>query len=149
MLKEHNNEQLRQKGIKENVIPFYQIWTELVNEKTMDVYQYRILTSLSALEELAEVLKKTISGVFVNDANVKSCREETLYILNSDMFLEKYYKAIRTLSNQVSFEKLVNLCNEVVVAELDANVKNIAAERFKCIQTMELSESIRRMSKAR
>lgn len=94
MLKEQNDEHLRQKGVREEVIPFYQIWQELVNEKTLDIYQYRILTSLSALEELAEVLKKTISGIFTNDANVESCREETLYILNSDTIIEKYYKAI-------------------------------------------------------
>lgn len=94
MLKEQNDEQLRQKGVKKEVIPFYQIWQELVNEKTLDIYQYRILTSFSALEELAEVLRKTIAGVFTNDANVESCREETLYILNSDIVVEKHYKAI-------------------------------------------------------
>lgn len=94
MLREQNNELLRQKGVNEIVIPFYQMWQELVNEKTMDIYQYRILTSLSALEELAEVLRKTMAGIFTNDANIESCREETLYILNSDTILEKYYKAI-------------------------------------------------------
>ena len=94
MLKEQNDEILRQKGVKEKVIPFYQIWQELVNEKTLDIYQYRILTTLSALEELAEVIRKTISGIFTNDANIESCREETLYILNSDVIMEKYYNAI-------------------------------------------------------
>lgn len=94
MLKEQNDEQLKQKGVKEKVIPFYQLWQELLNEKTLDIYQYRILTSLSALKELAEVLRKTIAGLFTNDANIESCREETLYILNSDMILEKEYKAI-------------------------------------------------------
>lgn len=94
MLREQNNELLRQKGVNDTLIPFYQIWQELVNEKTMDIYQYRVLTSLSALEELAEVLRKTMSGIFTNDANIESCREETLYILNSDMILNKYYKAI-------------------------------------------------------
>lgn len=94
MLREQNDKLLRQKGVKEQVIPFYQIWQELVNEKTLDIYQYRILTSLSALEELAEVLRKTIAGIFTNDANIESCREETLYLLNSDVILEKYYKAI-------------------------------------------------------
>lgn len=94
MLKGQNDEQLKLRGVKEKVIPFCQIWKELINEKTLDIYQYRILTSLSALEELAEVLRKTIAGVFTNDANVESCREETLYILNSDMIIEKHYKAI-------------------------------------------------------
>lgn len=94
MLREQNDGLLRQKGVDEKVVPFYQIWQELVNEKTMDIYQYRILTSLSALEELAEVLRKTLAGIFINDANIESCREETLYILNTDMILEKYYRAI-------------------------------------------------------
>lgn len=58
-------------------------------------------------------------------------------------------KAGRTLSNQVAFEKLLGLKNEFVVAELEANVKNIAAERFKCIRTVELSENVKRMSKGR
>jgi len=94
MLKNNNDIQLLKKGVKEKIIPFYQIWQELVNEKTYDIYQYRILTSLSALEEFAEVLRKTLAGVFTNDANVESCREETLYILNSDNIMEKYYKGI-------------------------------------------------------
>lgn len=58
-------------------------------------------------------------------------------------------KTGKTLSNQVAFEKLKGLCNEVIVEELTANVKSIAAQRFRCIQTLELSESIRRMSRGR
>lgn len=94
MLRNNNDEQLKQNGIREELIPFYQIWQELVNEKTLDIYQYRILTSLSALKELAEILKKTLAGVFTNDANVESCREETLYIINTDIIMEKHYKGI-------------------------------------------------------
>ena len=55
LLKKQNDMQLKRLGVTDKVIPFYQIWQELVNEKTLDIYQYRILTSLSALEELAEV----------------------------------------------------------------------------------------------
>ena len=42
MLKNQNDEQLKQRGISEKVIPFYQVWQELVNAKTLDIYQYRI-----------------------------------------------------------------------------------------------------------
>ena len=94
MLKDNNDEQLRRKGVMEKLIPFYQIWQELVNEKTLDIYQYRILTSLSALEELSEVLRKTLTGVFIYDANVEACREESLFILNTDAIMEKYYKGV-------------------------------------------------------
>lgn len=49
MLKGNNDQQLSAQNIYECVIPFYQIWQELVSEKTLDVYQYRVLNSLNAL----------------------------------------------------------------------------------------------------
>lgn len=91
MLKGQNDAQLKQKGINEIAIPFYQRWQELVNERTLDIYQYRVLTSLSALEELADVLEKTVVGVFTNDANIEACRAETLHILNSDFIMSTQY----------------------------------------------------------
>ena len=94
MLKKQNDKHLKQIGINEQVIPFYQRWQELVNEKTLDIYQYRVLTSLSALEELADVLEKTVAGVFTNDANVEACRAETLYILNSDLIMKMQHIAL-------------------------------------------------------
>lgn len=79
--------------------------------------------------------------------------DKMVVVFNPDAIHNPYLfiidKAGKTLSNQVAFEKLLSLKNEVVVAELDANVKNIAAERFKCIQTANLSESVVRMSKGR
>lgn len=100
MLKGNNDSKLLENGIIEIVIPFYQIWQEIVNEKTLDIYQYRILTSLSALKELSLVLNKTLKGIFTNDANIDSCREETLYIINSDCILEKYCRGI---TNRLKF----------------------------------------------
>lgn len=94
MLKENNDAQLIENGVNEIIIPFYQIWQELVNVKTLDIYQYRILTSLSALKELSIVISKTLKGIFTNDANIDSCREETLYIINNDDILNKYCKGI-------------------------------------------------------
>lgn len=58
-------------------------------------------------------------------------------------------KAGRQLNDKVSISSLSNLINEFVVAELEANIKNIAASRFKCIQTEELSAQIRRSAKGR
>lgn len=94
MLKENNDELLLEIGINSVVVPFYQIWKELVNEKTMDIYQYRLFTSLSALEEFAVVLKKTLSGVFTNDANIESCREEVLHAINNDSVFTYFYHGI-------------------------------------------------------
>lgn len=94
MLKGSNNQQLLKKGIKEEVVVFYQMWQELVNSKTLDVYQYRVLTSLSAIEEMIQVLDKTLAGLFIGDANIEACREETMYILNHDPIMPQYYKPV-------------------------------------------------------
>ena len=142
MLRGQNNEALIQKNVNEIVIPFYQIWQEMVNEKTMDIYQYRILTSLSALEELAEVLRKTMAGIFTNDANIESCREETLYILNSDMIMEKYYKAI---ANRLRFGMGQKLKTDAEKTRLYALVKYAVVEiavKYEWYAVEELKSSI-------
>lgn len=92
MLKYSNNEQLIQGNIHPRYVPFVQIWQELFDKRTLDIYQYRVMTSLSALKELESVLVKTLSGLFTSDANVTACREETLYILKQDPLLDKHYK---------------------------------------------------------
>ena len=94
MLKGNNDQQLSAQNIYECAIPFYQIWQELVSEKTLDVYQYRVLNSLNALKEFVEVMKKTIKGLFNSDANVEACKEEILDILKKDRILRKHYKAL-------------------------------------------------------
>lgn len=94
MLAKNNDSKLKRRGVNERVIPFYQIWQELVDRRTLDVYQYRVLTASSALSELYLVIEKTLSGLFTSDANIEACREETLYILNNDPVLPQYNIAL-------------------------------------------------------
>ncbi len=94
MLKGSNDDILIAKNVPDICVPFYQIWQELVDSRTLDVYQYRVLTSLSALKELDSVIEKTLSGLFNSDANIEACRSETLYILNQDTVLERHCKPI-------------------------------------------------------
>ena len=94
MLKGCNDEKLIASNVPKECIIFYQLWQELVDRRTLDVYQCRVLNSLSALKELESVIMKTLSGVFNSNANIEACREETLYLLKQDVILEKYYKTI-------------------------------------------------------
>lgn len=94
MLSGYNDEMLISSGVREEVVPFYQRWQELMNKKTLDIYQYKIMTSLTAMQEMVEVIKKTQAGLFTTDANIKACREELLFILNHDKVLMKYNRAI-------------------------------------------------------
>ena len=94
MLKGMNDSQLISGGILSEVVPFFQVWQELVHAKTLDIYQYNLFTSLSVLEELITVIEKTINGFLISDANIESCRMEALYIVKSDQILERFYPTI-------------------------------------------------------
>ena len=82
MLSGSNDEKLAYKKVDSKVVPLYQVWQELVHVQTLDVYQYRVLTSFSALKELLAVIEKTQQGLFTTDDNIDACRLETLYILS-------------------------------------------------------------------
>ena len=94
MLNGSNDKVLINRGVKAVIVPFYQRWQELMHKKTLDIYQYKIMTSLSAMKELVLVIKKTKEGLFTSDANIEACRKELLYILNRDRVMEMYHKAI-------------------------------------------------------
>ena len=89
MLSGSNDSKLTSQQVDPKVVPLYQVWQELVHVQTLDVYQYRVLTSFSALKELLSVIKKTQQGLFTTDDNIDACRLETLYILKQDEALEK------------------------------------------------------------
>jgi len=94
MLARSNNDRLFRERVNEKCIVFYQIWQELFDSRTLDVYQYRVMNSLSLLIEMESVIKKTLSGLFNSDANIEACREELLHSLNCDAVLNKYYKPL-------------------------------------------------------
>lgn len=94
MLKGNNDQDLKNQSVNEELVPFVQIWHEMVYNFTLDVYQYRILNSLTALKELSEVIKKTIEGVYTTNHNIDCCRLETLDTIKRDPILEKYEKGI-------------------------------------------------------
>lgn len=114
----------------------------------------KIMAALNQVFDKAELnLKNNPPGEICYCVTRLSRTDKLVVAFNPDALHNPYLFVIdktgKTLSNQVAFEKLLGLRNEIVVAELDANVKSIAADRFKCIQTVELSESIKRMSKGR
>lgn len=94
MLKGKNNDKLKERKIEGEFHLFYQLWQELVNDKTLDTYQYKILYSLKAVEELIEVLEKNMQGVFSTHHHVEACGKETLKLIREDPVLFKHYPHI-------------------------------------------------------
>ncbi|MFA6808063.1 MAG: hypothetical protein WCR27_03630 [Eubacteriales bacterium] len=94
MLKYNNDQELKERGVNIELLYFYQRWQELVDNRTVDVYQYGIHNLYTSIYELLDVIKKTINGLYTSDHNIDCCCEETLSILNIDDVLVKYEKPL-------------------------------------------------------
>ena len=90
MIKNDNNNNLSQKGINPKLYFFIQLWHELLSKKTLDIYQYRILNTFSALNELVSVIDKTNDGILYTLHNIESCIAECYEIVSKDIILEKH-----------------------------------------------------------
>ncbi len=52
MTKNCNDLDLTGNGVDSKSILFYQLWKELTDKRTLDSYQFRVMNTLSVLEEL-------------------------------------------------------------------------------------------------
>lgn len=58
MLSNSNDSRLRQKNVDNKYIFFFQRWQELLESRTLDMYQYNILNTYVACVELIDVIEK-------------------------------------------------------------------------------------------
>lgn len=90
MLARSNDAHLQQRyRIDSKYIFFYQRWKEMLDNRTLDMYQYNILNSYVACIELSDVIDKTMSGLLTSRQNIDDCKEETLLIVKTDEILKK------------------------------------------------------------
>ena len=103
MVKKDLNSDLKHKGVEEKYYFFLQLWHELLDQRTLDIYQYRLFNTYSALNELVSVIDKTICGVFTNSCNIEACTEECAYIVKQDNIIKKYNSSLwNTLNNHLN-----------------------------------------------
>ncbi len=107
MLVKSNDARLqRYKKINNEYIFFYQRWQEMLESRTLDMYQYNILNSYVACMELYEVIEKTMSGLFTSRQNIDDCKEETLLIVKSDEILEKHNRPLKIMLLRILGSKI-------------------------------------------
>lgn len=94
MLAGSNNRALQYKKVNEELLFFYQRWSEMLESRTLDMYQYNILNSCVACIELADVIDKTLSGLLTSRQNVDDVKSEAFEILKADDVIEKYNKPL-------------------------------------------------------
>lgn len=107
MLARSNNARLqRYHKIDNEYVFFYQRWQEMLDGRTLDMYQYNILNSYVACMELYDVIEKTMSGLFTSRQNIDDCKEETLSIVKSDAILEKHNRTLKTMLLRILGSKI-------------------------------------------
>lgn len=98
MLPKSNDAELKlHHHIDQNYIFFFQRWQEMLESKTLDMYQYNILNTYVACKELEDVIGKTMSGLFVARQNIDDCKEEALSIVKTDSILNKYNSSLQKM----------------------------------------------------
>lgn len=106
MLSNSNDSRLRQKNVDNKYIFFFQRWQELLESRTLDMYQYNILNTYVACVELIDVIGKTMSGLLTSRINVDDCKDEALSIVKCDEILEKHNRPLRNLLLRILGSKI-------------------------------------------
>lgn len=106
MLSNSNDSRLRQKNVDNKYIFFFQCWQELLESRTLDMYQYNILNTYVACVELIDVIEKTMSGLLTSRINVDDCKDEALSIVKCDEILEKHNRPLRNLLLRILGSKI-------------------------------------------
>lgn len=94
MIKGCNNQDLRSKGVSEKYTLFFQAWKELTAAKTLDSYQYRVMNTLSVLDELNTVIGARLNRYHATNHNIEECKREVILIIQSDSVLKNHYPMI-------------------------------------------------------
>lgn len=106
MLSNSNDSRLRQKNVDNKYIFFFQRWQELLESRTLDMYQYNILNTYVACVELIDVIEKTMFGLLTSRINVDDCKDEALSIVKCDEILEKHNRPLRNLLLRILGSKI-------------------------------------------
>lgn len=95
MLPHNNNLNLSALKIDPKYFYFIQLWNEFTDKKTFDTYQFRLINTLSILEEIKEATERYLREEYKTVHNILHCREEALSLIQEDLLLDKYYKNIK------------------------------------------------------
>ena len=105
MIKKDLNRDLAHKKVDSKYMFFIQLWHELLDVRTIDTYQYKLLNSYSALCELITVIEKTFLGLFTTSHNITECVDECAQIIKNDEIIKKHSLLLwRSLVNHLNIK---------------------------------------------
>ena len=133
MLKKSNNTYLKEK-YPNQLVYFIQLWGELLDARTIDIYQHNIMNAFLAMKELLQVAEDTLRGVYESPHNLEDCRNETAALLKDDDIIEKINPQLHnSLRNRIhakieSKENRIGLC-----AQLRSSLRHIESNYLNTI----------------
>jgi hypothetical protein len=112
-----NDTALRYKNVDDSIIFLYQRWQELLDSRTLDMYQYNILNSCEACNELLDVINKTLNGLLTSRQNVDDVKAEALEIIKNDDVIKKHDLALQNALLRIVSSKIESKQNNANVED--------------------------------
>ena len=132
MVKNCNNADLAENNVDSKYYLLYQLWKELTATKTLDTYQFRLMNTLSALNELEKVINQRLNRSHKDNHNIDDCKSETLEIIRDDLTLQEYYPVVRTrLLSHLSEKTDTDAQQRVLLHQLDYALKMLEPHYFE------------------
>lgn len=132
MKKSFNNVDLNEKNVDPKYFLFYQLWLELTDEKTLDTYQFKIMNTISALEELKKVLIQRLNRHHSDNKNIEECSKELLQLVGRDYVLKEQYPIIKNrLLSHLSLKCDTDATQRTLIHQIDYCLKIIKKDYFQ------------------
>lgn len=139
MLKFSSDANLLDKKVSKECLPFYQLWSELFFEKTLDIYQYKLFNTLQGLNELNDVISVIIDDPNISNAHITACREELYDLVVGDRILSAYYLPLQNRLRETLLNKKIS--SKMLRAQI-TNAITILEPNYKMHALKDLKESI-------
>ena len=142
MKKNFNNVDLAEKNVDPKYFLFYQLWLELTDEKTLDTYQFKIMNTISALEELKKVLVQRLNRYHSDNKNIEECSKELLQLVGKDYVLREQYPVIKNrLLSHLGTTCNTDALQRTLIHQINYCLKIIEKDYFEKL-ILSLEESI-------
>lgn len=142
MQKKCNNRDLSAE-YHDEFIYFVQLWGELLDARTIDIYQHNILNIFLALKELLTVAENTVNGTYASSYNLEDCRSETVELLQSDEIIEKINPHLyNCLKNKLCNKLDTKESKMALIAQLKSSIRFLKSTYVKKLFS-ELKQELR------
>lgn len=97
MVKNYNDEDLRDLGVKEEYFLFCQVWKELTDDRTFDSYQFKSFNVINGISELIHNIGNFLEGFVETTHSIESVSAELKKAVGRDNVLKMSFSNIRNL----------------------------------------------------